>query len=86
MNKSIEYQVSYDLTVDIRYIGEENPGEHYFKLHRHFTDLSFDDEEDEAKALVSPDGTIEVEAYTGGYIRDIEEAHIKGMMKEILEA
>ena len=84
MNKSIEYQVSYDLTVDIRYIGEENPGEHYFKLHRHFTDLSFDDEEDEAKALVSPDGTMEVEAYDGGYVREEEEEAINEMMKEIL--
>ena len=85
MHKVIEYQVNYDLEVDIRYMGEENPGEHYFKLHRHFVELSFDDEESEAKAVVFPDGSIEVEEYDGCYIRDVEEAHIIGMVKEILE-
>ena len=49
MNKVIEYEVSYDLQVEIKYIGEEEPNEHYFELHRHFPELTFDDEEDEAK-------------------------------------
>ena len=85
MNKVIEYQVSYDLEVDIRYTGEENPGEHYFQLHRYWPDLTFDDEYDEAKAVVFPDGKIEIEAYDGCYLRDEEASAIGKMMEEILK-
>ena len=69
MKKNIDYEVCYDLSVEITYLGEENPGEHYFSLHRHFPELTFDDEEDEAKAVVFPDGKIEIESYEGGYLR-----------------
>ena len=86
MHKTIEYEVSYDLVAEIRYIGEEEPGEYYFRIRRHWADLIWDDEEDEAKALVTPEGKIEVEAYDGGYVRDAEGNTIEEMMKEILES
>jgi hypothetical protein len=84
MKKTIDYEIHYDLSVEITYLGEENPGEHYFKLHRHFPELTFDDEEDEAKAVVFPDGKIEIESYEGGYLRDEEVEAIGKMMEEIL--
>lgn len=85
MNKTIEYQVSYDLEVNIVYIGEENPGEYYFKLHRHFPELTFDDESDEAKAIVNAAGEVEVEAYEGGYLRDEEVRALGQMVHEIVK-
>ena len=84
MQQVIQYEISYDLEVEIKYIGEEDPGEHYFTLHRHFPELTFDDEEDEAKAVVFPDGKVEIESYEGGYLRDEEVAAIGKMMEEIL--
>jgi len=84
MKKNIDYEIHYDLSVEITYLGEENPGEHYFSLHRHFPELTFDDEEDEAKAVVFPDGKIEIESYEGGYLRDEEVEAIDKMMEEIL--
>ena len=57
MNKVIEYEVRYDITSEIIYLGEENPGEHYFHTNRHWTELTFDDEEDEAKAIVNDKGS-----------------------------
>lgn len=85
MNKTIEYEVSYDLVAEIRYIGEEEPGEHYFRIRRHWADLVWDDEEDEAKAIVTPEGKIEVEAYDGGYVRDEEVKAIGEMVQEIIK-
>lgn len=84
MKKNIEYEIHYDLSVEITYLGEEEPNEHYFTLHRHFPELTFDDEEDEAKAVVFPDGKIEVESYEGGYLRDEEVEAIGKMMESIL--
>ena len=85
MIKTIEYEIHYDLSVEITYLGEEEPNEYYFKLHRHFPELTFDDEEDEAKAVVFPDGKIEIESYEGGYLRDEEVSAIGKMMEEILK-
>lgn len=84
MKKTIDYEIHYDLSVEIIYLGEEEPNEHYFRLHRHFCELTFDDEEDEAKAVVFPDGKIEIEAYDGGYLREEEVEAIGKMMEEIL--
>lgn len=86
MNKVIEYKVSYDLEVDIRYLGEESPGEHYFSLHRYFPDRLFDDEDEEAKAVVTEEGTWNIEGYEQGYLREEEEGAINEMMKEIIKS
>ena len=83
MQKEIEYEVSYEVVATIEYTGEENPGEYYFRIMRHWVDLVFDDEEDEAYATVNEKGEIEIEAYEG-YIRDEEASAIGKMMEEIL--
>jgi len=83
MNKEIEYEVSYDVVATIEYTGEENPGEYYFRIMRHWVDLMWDDEEDEAYATVNEKGEIEIEAYEG-YIREEEVSAIGKMMEEIL--
>lgn len=82
--KTIEYEVRYDLAVEISYLGEEDLGEHYFRLRRHWVDLTFDDEESEAKAVVFPDGTIEVEDYDGSYLRVEEVEAIGKLMEQII--
>jgi hypothetical protein len=83
MQKEIEYEVHYDVVAMIEYTGEENPGEYYFSIKRHWVDLLWDDEEDEAFAIVNEKGEIEVEAYEG-YIREEEVSAIGKMMEEIL--
>ena len=82
MHRAIEYEVRYDIVSEIQYIGLEE-GEYYFKIHRHWTELTFDDEDDEAKAVVFPDGKIEVEGYSS--IRVEEVKAIEEMMQEILK-
>lgn len=82
MRKSIEYEVRYDIVSEISYLGLEE-GEHYFRIHRHWAELTFDDEEDEAKAVVFPDGKIEVEGYSS--IRVEEVKAIEEMMGDILK-
>lgn len=84
MTKEIEYEVTYDVVSTIKYVGEENPGEYYFRITRHWADLVFDDEESEVFAIVNEKGEIELEDYEGGYIRYQEENAIEEMMKEIL--
>ena len=83
MQKEIEYEVHYDVVAMIEYTGEENPGEYYFSIKRHWADLVFDDEEDDAFATVNEKGEVEVEAYEG-YLRDEEVSAIGKMMEEIL--
>jgi len=84
MQKEIEYEVSYDVVATIEYTGEENPGEYYFRIMRHWVDLVFDDDEDEAFATVNEKGEIEIESYLTGYVRDEEASAIGKMMEEIL--
>ena len=83
MQKEIEYEVHYDVVATIEYTGEENPGEYYFSIKRHWADLVFDDEEDDAFATVNEKGEVEIEAYEG-YLRDEEVSAIGKMMEEIL--
>ena len=83
MQKEIEYEVSYDVVATIEYTGEENPGEYYFRIMRHWVDLVFDDEEDEAYATVNEKGEIEIETYNTRP-RDEEVSAIGKMMEEIL--
>jgi hypothetical protein len=81
----IEYEVRYDIVSTIKYKGEENPGEYYFSISRHYTELTFDDECDEAKAIINSAGEVEVEAYDGGYLRDEEVTAISNMLQEIIK-
>lgn len=86
MEKEIEYEVHYDVVATITYTGEENPGEYYFQIKRHWVDLTFDDEEDEAFAIINEKGEIEVEGYDSCSLRDEEVAAIGKMMGEIIKA
>ena len=48
----VHYQKSYDFTSDIEYLGEENPGEHYFKITRREDENFWGVSEDECCVLV----------------------------------
>ena len=84
MQKEIEYQVSYDVVATIEYKEEENPGEYYFSIKRHWADLLWDDEEDEIIAYVEEGKVVEIEAYETGYVRDEERDVIEKMMQAII--
>lgn len=84
MRKTIEYEVRYDIVSEISYLGEENPGEYYFRIHRHWAELTFDDEEDEAKAIINHRGEVEVEGYSS--LRAEEASAISEMVEEIRKA
>jgi len=85
MEKEIEYEVHYDVVATIKYIGTNNPDkDHYFEIGRHWADLLFEDELDQAVVTIDDDGNINVEA-AEGYIRDEEEETIRTMMTEILK-
>jgi hypothetical protein len=81
----IEYEVHYDVVATIKYKGEENPGEYYFSIARHFVELTFDSEYDEAKAIVNSAGEVETEAYDGGYLRDEEVRAIGKLVHKIIK-
>ena len=85
MQQEIEYEVTYDVVSTIRYVGEENPNEYYFRINRHWVDLVFEDEEDEAFATVNEKGEVQLEGYDGGYIRDEEASAMGKMMETILK-
>lgn len=57
------WQKCYDIESEIEYIGEENPGEHYFKITRRETENFFDPEEDECFVLLH-EGNIDFEGYS----------------------
>ena len=84
MKKVIEYQICYDVESTVSYLGEENPGEHYFKISTVWVDGLFDAEEEEAFAIVNSDGEIVIEAYEGDYLREEAMEAIVELMKEII--
>ena len=49
----VHYQKCYDFVSDIEYLGEENPGEHYFKITRREDENFWDPFDDECYALVT---------------------------------
>ena len=52
MKHKISWQKCYDMESEITYLGEENPGEHYFKIVRRESENFFDPEDDECCYLV----------------------------------
>ena len=52
MKVTATWQKCYDMESEIEYLGEENPGEHYFSIKRRESDGFWDVEEDECIALV----------------------------------
>ena len=55
---------SYEFESTITYTGEENPGEHYFKIVRKESEGLFNEDEDECFALVEHGQLIGWEGYT----------------------
>jgi len=84
MQKVIEYEISYDIESTVSYLGEENPGEHYFKISRVWLEGMFDTEEHEAFAIMNEKGEIEIEPYEGAYLRDEEAGAIAQLMQELV--
>lgn len=83
MKKEIDYQVCYDVRSTIEYLSEEEPGEHYFSIRREWEGNMWDNEDDEAIALVEDGKVVGVECY-GSLLKEDEETAIREMMTEIL--
>jgi len=83
MEKQIDYQVCYEVTSTIKYLNEEDPGEHYFSIRRDWEGVLWDSEDDEAMAYVGDGKVLGVEGY-GSCIRPEEEIVIRELMAIIL--
>lgn len=79
MSHKTTWQKCYDIESEIEYLGEENPGEHYFKIVRRETECFFDPEEDECYLLLEDGIVTGFEGYS--MYPSIEE---EGTMKVIL--
>lgn len=79
MKHKISWQKCYDMESEITYLGEENPGEHYFSINRRESEGFWDVEDDECYALVEDNIIIDFEGYSQ-YPSQEEES----MMKTIL--
>jgi hypothetical protein len=64
MKHTISWQKCYDFDSEIEYLGEENPGEHYFKITRRETESFFDPEDDECFVLVEDRKVVDFEGYS----------------------
>ena len=80
----IEYEVCHSIVTTIKYLKEEEPGEHYFSVKRHWVESLFDDEDDEAIAYVEEGKVVEIEGYESGYVRDEERNVIEKIMIDVL--
>lgn len=52
MKVTVHWQKCYDMESEVEYLGEENPGEHYFGIVRRETEGFWDTEEDECFVVV----------------------------------
>lgn len=81
MKHIISWQKCYDMESEIRYLGEENPGEHYFSINRRETEGFWDNEEDECYVLVENHDIVGYEGYST-YPSDEEMAHMEKVLME----
>ena len=63
MKHTISWQKCYDMESEITYIGEENPGEHYFSIIRRESEGFWDTEEDECYYIIENRNVIGMEGY-----------------------
>ena len=63
MKYKATWQKCYDIESEIEYLGEENPGEYYFKITRRETEGFWDVEEDECYYLVKDRMLVGIEGY-----------------------
>lgn len=79
MKANATWQKCYDIESEIEYLGEENPGEHYFKIVRRETECFFDPEEDECSLLLEDGIIVGFEGYSS-YPSVEEEDVMKGIL------
>jgi hypothetical protein len=83
MKKKVEYQVSFDVESEIKFLEVTEEGAALFSIYRSFPDGVFDGEEDEAQAIWEDDKVI-IEGY-GSVPNEQEQEVITQMMKELQE-
>lgn len=76
---TLYWQKVFDMESEITYLGEENPGEHYFSINRRESEGFWDVENDECYALVEDGVIVDYEGYST-YPSDDE----KALMTQIL--
>lgn len=82
MKATANWQKCYDMESEIQYLGEENPGEHYFGIKRRESEGFWDVEEDECYALVEDGIIVDFEGYST-YPSEEEESVMKGILKQL---
>lgn len=82
MKATANWQKCYDMESEIEYLGEENPGEHYFGIKRRESEGFWDVEEDECYALVEDGIIVDFEGYST-YPSEEEESVMKGILKQL---
>ena len=75
----VSWQKCYDMESEITYLGEENPGEHFFSIKRRESEGFWDVEEDECFAVVENGTVVDYDGYDS-YPSDEE----KELMERIL--
>lgn len=73
------WQKVYDMESEITYLGEENPGEHYFSINRRETEGFWDTEDDECYVLVEDNKIVDYEGYST-YPSDEEKESMERML------
>ena len=84
MRKYVEYQVSFDIESEIKFLEITEDGEALFSIYRSFPEGIFDGEEDEALAIWEGDKVL-IDGYDISYPNEEEVAAITEMMKELQE-
>lgn len=81
MKATVHWQKCYDLQSEIEYLGEENPGEHYFKITRVESESFFDPEDDECFIYVEDGKLVDTDGYDT-YPSEYELDLMESMLKE----
>jgi len=81
MKHKISWQKCYYMESEIEYLGEENPGEHYFSIKRREYEGFWDVEEDECYAFVENGKIVDYDGYDS-YPSEAEAEAMEGILKE----
>ena len=81
MKQILHWQKVYDMESEIEYLGEENPGEHYFSIKRRESEGFWDAEEDECFVLVEDHKIVDF----GGYSSHPSDEELEVMEKVLKE-
>ena len=81
MKHKITWQKCYDMESEITYLGEENPGEHYFSIKRRESEGFWDVEVDECYAFIENGKIVDYDGYDS-YPSDEETELMERMLME----